>query len=153
MEFSLKSKKVQQLYSCNFPCKIAAIITGSVFITRNLLATNKITNTLCQINVLIIFKFKFILLTLLWLLLFPMLNLSKHPERLIDSYRRYLCHRHLRVVVFLCCRLCRLFARRTITSSMTLKSSVDNKSPFLNPCRISIVSVALVRRINFVGKR
>jgi hypothetical protein len=62
--------------------------------------------------------------------------------------------------------VCR-FARRTITSSMTLKSSVDNTPPCLNPCRVSkdseqsfciltqhitIVSVALVRRINFVGK-
>jgi hypothetical protein len=59
------------------------------------------------------------------------------------------------------------FARRTITSNTTLKSSVDNTSPYLNPCRVSkdseqsfcilmhhvtIVSVALVRRINFVGK-
>jgi hypothetical protein len=62
--------------------------------------------------------------------------------------------------------VCR-FARRTIPSSTTLKSSVDNTSPCLNPCRVSkdseksfciltqhvkIVSVALVRRINFVGK-
>jgi hypothetical protein len=46
-------------------------------------------------------------LTLLWLLL--LLMLSKHSERLTDSYRRYLYHRHMRVVVFLCCRLCRLF--------------------------------------------
>jgi hypothetical protein len=62
--------------------------------------------------------------------------------------------------------VCR-FARRTVTSSTTLKSSVDNTSPCLNPCRVSKsseqsfsiltqhvtkVSVALVRRINFVGK-
>jgi hypothetical protein len=62
--------------------------------------------------------------------------------------------------------VCR-FARRTITTSTTLKSSVDNTSPCLNPSRIlknseqsfciltqhvTIVSVALVRRINFVGK-
>jgi hypothetical protein len=60
--------------------------------------------------------------------------------------------------------VCR-FARRTITSSTTLKSRVDNTSPCLNSCRVSkdleqsfciltqivtIVSVALVRRINFV---
>jgi hypothetical protein len=49
----------------------------------------------------------FLFLTLLWLLHSPML--SKHPERLTDSYLRYLYHRHMRVVVFLCCRLCRLF--------------------------------------------
>jgi hypothetical protein len=62
--------------------------------------------------------------------------------------------------------VCRI-ARRTITSSTTLKSSVDNTSPCLNPCRVTkdsdqlfciltqhvtIVSVALVRRIHFVGK-
>jgi hypothetical protein len=62
--------------------------------------------------------------------------------------------------------VCR-FARRRITSSMTLKSSVDNTSPCLNPCwvakdseqsfciltqHVTIMSVALVRRINFVGK-
>jgi hypothetical protein len=62
--------------------------------------------------------------------------------------------------------VCR-FDRRTITSSTTLKSSVDHTSPCLNSCRVSkdpeqsfciltqhvtIVSVALVRRINFVGK-
>jgi hypothetical protein len=62
--------------------------------------------------------------------------------------------------------VCRL-ARRTITSSMTSKNSVDNTSPCLNPCRVSkdseqsfcilmqhvtVVSVALVRRINFVEK-
>jgi hypothetical protein len=41
-------------------------------------------------------------LTLLWLLLLPML--SKHPEWLTDSYRRYLYHRHMRVVVFFCSR-------------------------------------------------
>jgi hypothetical protein len=61
--------------------------------------------------------------------------------------------------------VCR-FARHTITSSTTLKNSVDNTSACLNPCRVSkdselsfcilvqhvtIVSVALVRRINFVG--
>jgi hypothetical protein len=59
------------------------------------------------------------------------------------------------------------FARRTITSSQTLKSSVDNTSPYLNPCRdskgseqsfcivtqhVTIVSVALVKRISFTGK-
>jgi hypothetical protein len=59
------------------------------------------------------------------------------------------------------------FARCTITSSMTLKSSVDNTSPSLNPCRVSkdseqsfyiltqhvtIVSVALVKRNNIAGK-
>jgi hypothetical protein len=59
------------------------------------------------------------------------------------------------------------FARITITFSTTLKTSVDNTSPCLNPSRVSknleqllciltqhvtIVSVALVRRINFVGK-
>jgi hypothetical protein len=53
------------------------------------------------------------------------------------------------------------FARRTIASSTTLKSSVDNMSPCLSPCRVSkgseesfsiltqhfkVVSVALVRR-------
>jgi hypothetical protein len=54
-----------------------------------------------------ILSFVHLFLTLLWLLLFPML--SKHPERLTDSYRRYLYHRHMRVVMFLCCRLCRLF--------------------------------------------
>jgi hypothetical protein len=62
--------------------------------------------------------------------------------------------------------VCR-FARRTITSSTTLNSSVDNTFPCLNPCwvskdseqsfciltqHIAIVSVALVRRINFVRK-
>jgi hypothetical protein len=62
--------------------------------------------------------------------------------------------------------VCR-FARRTITSSTTLKSSVDNKSHCLNPCRVSkdseqsfciltqhitIVSVVLARHTNFVGK-
>jgi hypothetical protein len=62
--------------------------------------------------------------------------------------------------------VCR-FVSRTITCSTALKSSVDNMSPCLNPCRVSndsndsfcmlkqditIVSVALVRRINFVGK-
>jgi hypothetical protein len=62
--------------------------------------------------------------------------------------------------------VCR-FARRTITSRTTLKFSVDNMTAFLNPCRVSkgleqsfciltqhviIVSIALVRRINFVGK-
>jgi hypothetical protein len=50
-------------------------------------------------------SFVHLFLTLLWLL-FPML--SKHPDRLTDSYRRYLYHRNMRVV-FLCCRLCRLF--------------------------------------------
>jgi hypothetical protein len=43
----------------------------------------------------------------LCLLLFSML--SKYPERLTDSYRRYLYHRHMRVVMFLCCRLYWLF--------------------------------------------
>jgi hypothetical protein len=62
--------------------------------------------------------------------------------------------------------VCR-FARRPITSSTSLKNRVDNTSPCLNPCRVSkdseqsfciltqhntIVSVALVRRFNFVWK-
>jgi hypothetical protein len=38
-------------------------------------------------------------LTQLWLLLFSMI--CKHSKRLTDSYRRYLYHRHRRVVVFL----------------------------------------------------
>jgi hypothetical protein len=54
-----------------------------------------------------ILSFVHLFLILLWLLLLPML--SKHSERLTYSYRRYLYHRHMRVVVFLCCRLCRLF--------------------------------------------
>jgi uncharacterized integral membrane protein len=102
---------------------------------------------------IIYFVFFSFILTLLLLLLFPML--SKHPKRLTDSYRRYLYHRQMGVVMF----------RRTITSSTTLKSSVDNTSPCLNPCRVSkdseqlfciltqhvtIVSVALLMRI--VGK-
>jgi hypothetical protein len=37
------------------------------------------------------------------------LPIIKHSERLTDSYRRFRFHRHMRVVVFLCCRLCRLF--------------------------------------------
>jgi hypothetical protein len=51
--------------------------------------------------------FVHLFLTLLWLLLFSML--SKHPDWLTNSYRRYLYHRHMRVIVFLCCSLCRLF--------------------------------------------
>jgi hypothetical protein len=54
-----------------------------------------------------ILSFVYLFLTITWLLLFLMLRY--HPERLIDSYRRYLYHRHMRVVVFLCCRLSRLF--------------------------------------------
>jgi hypothetical protein len=53
-----------------------------------------------------ILSFVQLFLTLLWLLV---LMLSKHPEQLTDSYRRYLNHRHIRVVVFPCCRLCQLF--------------------------------------------
>jgi hypothetical protein len=63
-----------------------------------------------------ILSFVHLFLNLLWLLLFPML--SKHPKRLPAFYRRYLYHWHMRVVVFLCCRLCRLF--------VGLKSSVDD---------------------------
>jgi hypothetical protein len=59
------------------------------------------------------------------------------------------------------------FACRTIASSMTLKSSVDNTSPCLNSCCVSkgskqlfciltqhltVVGVALVGRISLVGK-
>jgi hypothetical protein len=58
--------------------------------------------------------------------------------------------------------VCR-FARRTITSSTTLNSSVDNTSPcrvskgleqsfFILKQHVTIVSVVLVWRINFVGK-
>jgi hypothetical protein len=61
----------------------------------------------------------------------------------------------------------RSFARNTIASSTTLKSSVDNKSPCLSPYRVSkesiqlfcilkqhltVFSFALVRRISLVGK-
>jgi hypothetical protein len=46
-----------------------------------------------------ILSFDHLFLTLLWLLLFPMLN--KHPERLTDSYQRYLYHRHTRVFVLI----------------------------------------------------
>jgi hypothetical protein len=58
------------------------------------------------------------------------------------------------------------FARRTIASSTTLKSSFDNTSPCLSPCGVSkgseqyfdaeLDSVALIRprirRISLVGK-
>jgi hypothetical protein len=42
------------LHSCNFTCKISAIITGNCvlcFHNKNLLTANKITNTTCKINV------------------------------------------------------------------------------------------------------
>jgi hypothetical protein len=62
--------------------------------------------------------------------------------------------------------VCR-FARHTIASITTLKSRGDNTSPCLNPCpfskgseqsfciwtqHVTIVSVALIRRINLAGK-
>jgi hypothetical protein len=112
--------------------------------------------------------------------------LSKNPERLTDSYQRYLYHRHidgdlyerhksvlpnfsgeasscvsLLKIVPVVCR----FARRTITSSTTLKSSVDNTSPclsgfkgfgtvvlYLNATRHNSERCFGIRRINFVGK-
>jgi hypothetical protein len=43
----------------SLPLQLASVC--SAFITRNLLKTNKITKTHCQINVSIIFKFNFIL--------------------------------------------------------------------------------------------
>jgi hypothetical protein len=136
-------------------------LTSFVGVIRDPRYTNSLTTSKCLSPIATlsgpqtyILSFVHLFLTLLWLLLFPML--IKHSKRLTDSYRRYLYHRHMRVV-----------ARRTITSSTTLKSSVDNTSPCLNPCRVSkdseqsfciltphvtIVSLALVRRINCVVK-
>jgi hypothetical protein len=54
-----------------------------------------------------ILPFVHLFLILLWLLLLPML--SKLSDRLTDSYRRYLYHRQMQEVMFLCCRLCWLF--------------------------------------------
>jgi hypothetical protein len=98
-------------------------LTSFVGVIRDPKYTNSLTTskclspiaTLCPTSRIVVsfraaiiyFVFYSFTLTLLWLLLLPML--SKHSERLTDSYRRYLYHRHMRVVVFLCCRLCRLF--------------------------------------------
>jgi hypothetical protein len=54
----------ENVHSCNFPFDITAFTRATVcsaFITRNLLTTNKIRNTHCQVNFSIIFKFNFIL--------------------------------------------------------------------------------------------
>jgi hypothetical protein len=95
-------------------------LTSFVGVIRDPKYTNSLTNskclspiaTLCPTSRIVLsfwaaIIFVHLFFTLLWLLLLPML--SKHSERLTDSYRRYLYHRHMRVVVFLCCRLCRLF--------------------------------------------
>jgi hypothetical protein len=79
---------------------------------------------------LYILSFVHSFLTLFCLLLFPML--SKHSERLTDSPTISISNMYMYIVPVVC-----RFAHRTITSSTTLKSSVDNTSPCLNPCRVS----------------
>jgi hypothetical protein len=72
-----------------------------------------------------ILSFVHLFLILLWLLLLPML--SEHPERLTDSYQRYLYHRHMRVVVFLCCRLCRLFVGLLILRYFLVQHDIEKQ--------------------------
>jgi hypothetical protein len=115
----LRSPK-KQLIADWILCCISRL-TSFVGVIRDLRYTNSLTTSKCWSPIAnchlpiannsgpqsYTLSFVHLFLTLIWLLLFSML--SKHPERLTDSYRRYLYHRHIRVVLILCCRLCQLF--------------------------------------------
>jgi hypothetical protein len=108
---------------CSLDLRCISRLTSFVDVIRDSRYTNTLTTSKCFSPIatlcptlrivlsfraaIIYFVFCSFILTLLWLLLLPML--SKHTDRLTDSYQRYLYHRHMPVVVFLCCRLCRLF--------------------------------------------
>jgi hypothetical protein len=77
--------------------------------------------------IIYISSFVHLFLIPLWLLLLPML--SKHSERLTDSYLRYLYHRHMRAVVFRCCRFVGLLVVRYNFQHDIEKQRIDNTSP------------------------
>jgi hypothetical protein len=116
----LRSPK-KHLFVWIFPC--ISRLTSFVGVMRDPKYTNSLTTskclspiaTLCLTSRIVLsFRAAIIYFVFCSFIFNPTLAasppmLSKHSERLTNSYRRYLYHRHMRVVVFLCCRLCRLF--------------------------------------------